>query len=117
MEFDIEKCAMLVRKSSERHLTDGMERPSQDKIRTLGKKNEKYKYLGILEATIKQIGIKGKIKKEYLGRSRKLIKTKLSWRNLIKGINSRVVPLVRYSEPFVKWNRDELKQMDNELGT
>ena len=42
-------------KSGKRHLTDGMELPNQEKIRTLGKK-EKYKYLGILEAdTIKQV--------------------------------------------------------------
>ena len=53
MEFGIEKCAMQVIKSGKRHLTDRMELPNQDKIRTLGKK-ETYKYLGILEAdTIK----------------------------------------------------------------
>ena len=49
MEFGIEKCAMLVMKSGKRHLTDGMELPDQDKIRTFGEK-EMYKYLGILEA-------------------------------------------------------------------
>ena len=55
MESGIEKCAMLVIKSGKRHLTDGMELPNQDKIRTLGEK-ETYKYLGILEAdTIKQV--------------------------------------------------------------
>ena len=55
MEFGIEKCAMLVMKSGKQHLTDGMELPSQDKIRTLREK-ETYKYLGILEAdTIKQV--------------------------------------------------------------
>ena len=53
MEFGIEKCAMHVMKSGKRHLTDGMELPNQDKIRTLAE-NETYKYLGILEAdTIK----------------------------------------------------------------
>ena len=61
MEFGIEKCAMLVMKSSKRHLTDRMELPNQDKIRTLGKK-ETYKYLGILEAdTIIQVEMKEKI--------------------------------------------------------
>ena len=61
MEFVIEKCAMQVMKSGKRHLTDGMEIPNQDKIRTLGEK-ETYKYLGILEAdTIKQEKIKEKI--------------------------------------------------------
>ena len=28
------------------------------------------------------------------------------------GINTCAVPLVRYSGPFFKWTRDELKQMD-----
>ena len=49
MEFGIEKCALLVMKSGKRHLTDGIELPNQDKIRTLAE-NETYKYLGILEA-------------------------------------------------------------------
>ena len=54
MEFGIEKCAIVVMKSGKQHLTDRMELPKKDKIRTLGEK-ETYKYLGILEAyTIKQ---------------------------------------------------------------
>ena len=80
----LKKCAMLVMKSGKRHLTDGMELPGQDKIRTLGEK-ETYKCLGILEAdTIKHVEMKDKIKKEYLRRTRKLLETKLSSRNLIK---------------------------------
>ena len=35
MEFGIEKCSLLVVKSGKRHLTDGIELPNQDKIRTL----------------------------------------------------------------------------------
>ena len=112
MEFSIEKCAMLVMKSGKRHLTDGIELPIQDEIRTLAE-NETYKYLGILEAdTIRQVKMKNKIEKEYLKRTRKLLETKLSSRNLIKGINTWAVPLVRYSGPFLKWTRDELKQID-----
>ena len=81
-------------------------------IWTLGE-NETYKYLGILEAdTIKKVQMKDKIRKEYLRRTRKLLETKLSSRNLIKGINTWAVPLVKYSGPFLKWTREELKQMD-----
>ena len=106
MEFNIEKCALLVMKSGKRHLTDGIELPNQDKIKTLAE-NETYKYLGILEAdTIKQVEMKNKIQKEYLRRTRKLLETKLNSRNLIKGINTWAVPLVRYSGPFLKWTRD-----------
>ena len=112
MEFAIEKCTMLVMKSGKRHMTDGMELPNHDKIRTL-EENETYKYLGILEAdTIKQVQMKDTTRKEYLRRTRKLLETKLSSRNLIKRINTWAVPLVRYSGPFLKWTRDELKQMD-----
>ena len=102
---------MLVMKSGKRHMTDGMELPNHDKIRTLGK-NETYKYLNIFEAdTIKQVEMKDKIRKEYLRRTRKMLETKHSIRNLIKGINTWAVPLVRYSGPFLKGTKDELKQM------
>ena len=101
MEFGIEKCAMLVMKSGKRHLTDGIELLNKDKIKSLAE-NETYKYLGILEAdTIKQAEMKEKIQKEYLRRTRKLLETKLNSRNL-----------VRYSGPFLKWTREEFKQMD-----
>ena len=108
----VEKCAMLVMKSGKRHMTDGMELPNHDKIRTL-EENETYKYLGILEAnTIKQVQMKDTTRKEYLRRTRKLLETKLSSRNLIKGINTWAVTLDRYSGSFLKWTRDELEQMD-----
>ena len=65
----------------------------------------------MLEAgTIKQVEMKDNIWKEYLGRTRKLLKTKLSSGNPIKG--KIPVPLIRYSGPFLKWTRDELKEMD-----
>ena len=89
-----------------------MELTNHNKIRTL-EENETYKYLGILETdTFKQVQMKDMIWKEYPRRTRKLLETKLSSRNLIKGINTWAVPLVRYSGPFLKCTREELKQMD-----
>ena len=105
MEFGIEKCFMPVMKSCKRHMTEGIELPNQEKLRTLGEK-ENYKYLGILETdTIKQQEMKEKIKKEYLRRTRKLLETKLYSRNHIKWINTWAVPLVRFSGGFLKWTR------------
>ena len=76
MEFGIEKCALLVIKSGKRHLTDEIELPNQDKIRTLAE-NETYKYLGILEAvTIKQVAMKKRIQKEYHRRTKKTTRDK-----------------------------------------
>ena len=112
MEFGIEKCAMLVMKSGKRQLTDWIELPNKDKIKSLAE-NETYKYLGILEAdTIKQAEMKEKIQKEYLRRIRQLLMKKLNRKYHIKGIYTWAVPLVRYSGPFLMWASDEVKQMD-----
>ena len=55
MEFVIEKCALLVMKSSKCHLIDGMKLPNQVKVRTLREK-ETNKHLGILEADHQKSG-------------------------------------------------------------
>ena len=87
-------------KSGRRHMTDGMELPNQDKIRTLAE-NETYKYLGILGVdTTKQVEMEEKIQKEYLMRTRKLLETKLSSRNFIKGINTWAVSLLDIQNPL-----------------
>ena len=40
MQFAIEKCAMLIIRSGKRQIIDGIELPSQDRIRTLGEKEK-----------------------------------------------------------------------------
>ena len=116
-EFGIEKCAMLVMKTGKQHTTDGIELRNQDKIRTLGE-NDAYKYLGILEAdTIKQLEMKEKIRKEYLRRTKKLLETKLSCRDIIKGKNTWAVPSLDTRDPFsceVKMNLNKwTKELEN----
>ena len=74
---------MLVMESGKRQLTDGMELPNNDKIKTLAE-TETYKYLGILEAdSIKQAEMKEENQKEYFRRTRKLLERKINSRNLI----------------------------------
>ena len=113
MEFGIEKCDLLIMRSGKRYMMEGTELLNEEKFRAFGEK-ETYKYLGILEAdTIKQVEMEEKkIKKEYLRKTRKLLETKLYSRNLIKWINTRAVSLVIYSGQFLKWRREELKQID-----
>ena len=104
MEFCIEKCSMLIMKSGKQLMTGGMERPNQEKIRTLGEK-ETYKYFIKLEASSSDE--RKKIRKVHLRRTRKLLETKLESRNLIKGINIWAVPLIRCSASFLKWARKQ----------
>ena len=39
MEFDVEKCAMLIIKNGKRQMMEGIELPNQGKIRTHGEKD------------------------------------------------------------------------------
>ena len=58
-------------------------------------------------------GNERKKKKEYLKRTKKKrFKINQHIRNLIKGINTWVVPLVKYSGPFSKYTWEELQEMD-----
>ena len=68
--------------------------------------------LGNIRGRHYQTEMKEKIRKEYFKRTRKFLETKLCCRNLIKGINNWAVLLIRYSEPFLKWTREELEQID-----
>ena len=50
-----------------------------------------------------QTEIEDQVRKEYLKRSRKLLETDFCSRNTIKGINTSLVPFIRYSGLFLKW--------------
>ena len=63
-------------KSVKWYMSEGIELPNQEKMRTQGEK-ETYKYLEVLEAhTIKKVKMKEKIEIEYRRRTRKLLETK-----------------------------------------
>ena len=46
--------------------------------------------------------------------TRKRRETKVNRRYLIKWINTWVVPLARYSGPFLKWTREEIQEIEIE---
>ena len=95
---------MYYANNEKRHWTKGIELTNLDKIRTLGEM-EIFKYFGISETdTIKQAEMKEKIKREYLRRPTKILKTKLHYRNFIKGINIWALPVLRYAGLFLKWD-------------
>ena len=98
-------------KKGKRETVEAIELRNQESIITLDE-NENYKYLGILEAnTIKERKKDERENEENLWRTRKL-ETKLCSRNLIKGINTWAILLVRYLGPYVKWIREDLRQRD-----
>ena len=48
------------------------------------------------------------VSKEYIRRLRKVLKSKLNGGNLVGGVNTWAVSLLRYSAAFVSWRKSEL---------
>ena len=54
------------------------------------------------------------VSKEYVRRRRlrKVLRSKLNGGNLVRGVNTWAVCLLRYSAAFVKWRKPELQAID-----
>ena len=92
----------------------GIEFPDGKVIKSL-QEDESYKYLGILilkaDKSLEE-KMKLNVLKEYIRRLRKGLKSKLNGGNLVRGINTWAVPLLRYSAAFVSWRKSEMQAID-----
>ena len=52
------------------------------------------------------------VSKEYIRRFRKVLKSKLKFVNVVRGVNTWAVSLSRYSVAFVSWRKIELMAID-----
>ena len=112
MEFDIEKCAMLVMEKGKIVKSVGIEFSDRKAIKS-PQEGESYKYLGNLEADkFLEEKMKLNVSKEYITRLRKVLKLKLNGGNLVRGVNAWAVSLLRYSAAFVSWTKSELQTID-----
>ena len=90
----------------------GIELPDGKVIKSL-QEGESYKYLGILEADkFLEEKMKLNVSKEYIRRLRNVLKSKLNDGNLVRGVNTWAVSLLRYSAAFVSWRKRELQAID-----
>ena len=112
MEFGIEKSAKLVIEKGKIVKSVGIELPDGKVIKSL-QEGESYKYLGILE-TERFLGeeMKLKVSDEYFRRLKKVLKSKLNEGNLVQGVNTWTVSLLRYSAAFISWRKCELQATD-----
>ena len=112
MESGIEKCAMLLIEKGNIVNSVGIELPDGKVIKSL-QEGKSYKYLGILEAdNLLEERTKLNVLKEYIRRLRKVLKWKLNGGNLVRGVNTWAVSLLRYSAAFVSWRKSELQAID-----
>ena len=112
MEFDIEKCAMLVMEKGKIEKSVGIELPGGKVTKSL-QEGECCKYLRILEADkFFEEKMKLKVSKEYIRTLRKVLKSKLKGGNLVRGVNTWAVSPLRYSAAFVSWRKSELQAIN-----
>ena len=112
MEFGIEKCAMLIRKSGKRKMTEEIELPNQKR----SERSEKRKRTNTWEYWKRTPSNKcrriRKNCKRVSQENEKTTRKKQYSRNLIKEMYTWAASLVRDSGPFLKWMREELQQID-----
>ena len=112
MEYGIEKCAMLVMEKGKIVKLHDIELPDGKIIKSL-QEGESYKYLSISEADkFVEEKMKLNISKEYIRRIRNVLKSKLNGGNLVHGVNTWAVSLLRYSAALVSWRKSELQAID-----
>ena len=57
------------------------------------------------------------VSKGYIRRFRKVLKSKLNGGNLVSGVNTWAVFLLRYSSAFVSWRKSKLQAVDRKTRT
>ena len=103
----------------------GVELPDGKVIESL-QGGESYKYLGILEEdkfleekmklnVSKEYIMKLNVSKEYILRIRKVLKSKLNGENLVHGVNTWAILLLRYSAAFASSMKTELQAIDRQI--
>ena len=108
MEFELDKCVMLVIRKGVKVKSVRIELPDGEVIKELDENG--YKYLAILQSdTVMEKQMKGKVKEEYFRRLRQFSKSKLYSGNLIKAIKAWAIAVVRYKAGVVGWTAKELK--------
>ena len=90
----------------------GIELPDGKVIKSL-QEGKSCKYLGILERDkFLEEKLKFNVLKENIRRLRKVLKSKLNGANLVRGVYTWAVSLLRYSAGFVSWKKSELQAID-----
>ena len=77
------------------------------------KEGDSYECLGVIQADgMKHHEMKEKVKTEYYRQVTKILETKLNGGNIIAGINTWAISLLRYSAAFLDWTGAKLEQIN-----
>ena len=113
MEFGLEKCAKITFKRGKLTHLQNLVIDTNRVIQVIQEleQGKTYKYLGTEESEgIQHQQMKERLKEEYTGRSRMILKSELNARNKITAIGALAVPVLRYSFGIINWRIEEIKK-------
>ena len=61
---------------------------------------------------VKEKEMKDKFRNGYFRMAKMILKSKLNGRNKIRALNTWAVSILRYGAGILKWNKNELQEMD-----
>ena len=111
LEFGNKTCGVSIMNRGKVKSTDGIESPSVEKIKEI--EEDGYKYLGILDYDrVEEQEMKDNFRNEYFRRAKLILKSKLNGGNKIMALNTWAVSILRYGAGILKWNKNELQEID-----
>ena len=112
MEFGIKKCGVVVLKGGNLSKSEDIKSINGQTINEVD--DEGYKYLGILELDkFKEREMKDIFRTENLRRFKLVMKSQLNGKNKIKAANTWAVSPMRYGAGIIKWNKEQLQEIDS----
>jgi len=114
MVFGIEKCKTLCIAKGKLEMRNFI--TEDDDTMEAVNEDDTYGYLDYTQAKqIKHARMKQKLGKEYLNRTKSILKTKLNEKNMIKAINTYVTPALTFSFRIVKWTPTDLENLQTKM--
>ena len=111
--YGVAKCAEVVFKRRKMVKGEGLQVLNK-RVKTIDPdENEIYKFLGIEQADgIKKKQVHNRVKEEISRKMNTITRTELNDRNLVKAINTKVIPVAAYPMNVCKFAQSELTELD-----
>ena len=111
--YGVAKCAEIVFKRRKMVKGEGLQ-VLKERMKTMDpEENEIYKFLGVEQADrIKMKEVYNRLKEEISRRMNIITRTELNAKNLVKAINTKVIPVAAYPMYVCKFTQSELMELD-----